>query len=124
MIFNSSRERCTIVSYKNMKDMILKGRRNKKEAVEKLTSDNILYVSVVVNNILTDNMTRSHIDTCCLLYICIHAYVYLHTYTQTNVCTFVCVHAQIWVYTYVCECAKLMLVVFFSCPVYQGEISC
>lgn len=63
--------------------MILKGRRNKKEAVEKLTSDNILYVSVVVNNMLIDNMTRSHIDTYCLFYI---AYIYM---TSTFVC--VCV---------------------------------
>lgn len=55
--------------------MILKGRRNKKEAVKKLISDNILYVSVVVNYMLTDNMTRSHIDTYCIY---IHAQACAH----------------------------------------------
>lgn len=97
--------------------MILKGRRNKKEAVEKLTSDNILYVSVVVNNMLIDNMSRSHTDTYCLFYF---VYVYMHK--RMHIC--MCVRAQIWVCTYVCEGPTLTLVVFFSCPVYRGGISC
>lgn len=93
--------------------MILKGRRNKKEAVEKLTSDKILYVSVVVNNMLIDNMIRSHIDTYCLFYF---VYVYMHKHM--HIC--MCVHAQIWACTYVCERQRWLS---FSVVLFIGEES-
>lgn len=62
-------------------------------------------------------MIRSHIDTYCLFY-----FVYVCMHKRMHIC--MCMCAQIWVCTYVCEGPTLTLVVFFSCPVYQGGTSC